>query len=28
VGAWLEDREIVDDPDQPGQARLLAIPRE
>jgi pimeloyl-ACP methyl ester carboxylesterase len=28
VGAWLEDREIVDDPDQPGLARLLAIPRE
>jgi len=28
VSAWLEDREIVDDPDQPGDARVFAIPRD
>jgi hypothetical protein len=27
VTCWLEDREIVDDPDQPGLARVLPIPR-
>ncbi|MFL6164666.1 MAG: alpha/beta fold hydrolase [Ornithinibacter sp.] len=27
VTAWLEDREIVDDPDQPGDARVFPVPR-
>ena len=27
VSAWLEDREIVDDPDQPGDARVFPVPR-
>ena len=28
VSAWLEGREIVDDPDQPGDARVFPIPRD
>ncbi|WP_245735668.1 alpha/beta fold hydrolase [Pedococcus cremeus] len=27
IGAWLDGEEIVDDPTQPGRARLLEIPR-
>lgn len=27
VGCWLDGREIVDDPEQPGLARVLPIPR-
>ncbi len=27
VTAWLEDREIVDDPDAPGVARVFTVPR-
>lgn len=27
VAAWLEGREIVDDPDQPGDARVFPVPR-
>ncbi len=27
VTAWLEDREIVDDPDQPDDARVFRVPR-
>ncbi len=27
VTAWLEDREIVDDPDSPGVARVFTVPR-
>ncbi len=28
VTAWLEDREIVDDPDQPGDARVFSVPKD
>ena len=28
VSAWLEGREIVDDPDQPGDARVFEIARD
>jgi pimeloyl-ACP methyl ester carboxylesterase len=28
ISAWIEGREIVDDPDQPGHARVLQLPRE
>jgi pimeloyl-ACP methyl ester carboxylesterase len=28
VSAWLDGREIVDDPDQPGDARVFEIPRD
>ena len=28
VSAWLEGREIVDDPDQPGDARVFEVPRD
>ena len=28
ISAWLEGREIVDDPDQPGDARVFPVPRE
>lgn len=28
VSCWLDDREIIDDPDQPGLARVLPIPRD
>lgn len=28
VSAWLDDREIVDDPDQPGEARVFPVPRD
>ncbi len=27
IGSWLEGRDIVDDPDQPGLARVLTVPR-
>ena len=27
ISAWLDGREILDDPDQPGHARVLQIPR-
>ena len=28
VGSWLDGRDIVDDPEQPGLARVLTIPRD
>ena len=28
IGAWLDGRDIVDDPEQPGLARVLTIPRD
>ena len=28
IGAWLEDRDIVDDPDQPGLARVIPVARD
>ena len=28
VSAWLDGREIVDDPDQPGDARVFPVPRD
>ena len=28
VAAWLEDREVVDDPDQPGLARVIPVARD
>jgi len=28
ISSWLEDREIVDDPDEPGFTRVLQIPRD
>ena len=28
IGSWLDGRDIVDDPDQPGLARVLRIPRD
>ena len=27
IGAWLDGREIVDDPDEPGEARVVPVPR-
>jgi len=27
ISSWLDGREILDDPDQPGHARVLQIPR-
>ena len=27
IRSWLDDEEIVDDPDQPGLTRVLQLPR-
>ncbi|MDF3044343.1 MAG: alpha/beta hydrolase [Ornithinibacter sp.] len=28
ISAWLEGREIIDDPDEPGEARVFPVPRD